>query len=279
VGELSKPEALIEARATALNAALTALQPVIALLLDAGINTNELAHFVRWAAVQEAANRQRLLGKKPSISRIAAATGLTRAEVSNLLDAEIPSASSLELAPRMADKVLAAWQNDPDFLEPNGRPRILSYGDLPPSFSDLVHKYAPDIPPRAMLKEFIAAGLVAEIAPDRFRPSATPVTQTISEKEALTAFGAKMNALGATLLNNLRVAPQRSLFESLVHVGEIRDSTVPKVTKELERRCRTFSQSIERYLLDQVLSADSAPPTGSDKMVGVIVAIVKSPTA
>lgn len=276
---MSKPEALIEARATALNAALTALQPVIALLLDAGINTNELAHFVRWAAVQEAANRQRLLGKKPSISRIAAATGLTRAEVSNLLDAEIPSASSLELAPRMADKVLAAWQNDPDFLEPNGRPRILSYGDLPPSFSDLVHKYAPDIPPRAMLKEFIAAGLVAEIAPDRFRPSATPVTQTISEKEALTAFGAKMNALGATLLNNLRVAPQRSLFESLVHVGEIRDSTVPKVTKELERRCRTFSQSIERYLLDQVLSADSAPPTGSDKMVGVIVAIVKSPTA
>ncbi|MBS0373498.1 MAG: hypothetical protein JSR73_02890 [Proteobacteria bacterium] len=275
---MTEPEALTEARATALNAALTALQPVVALLLDAGINTNELAYFVRWAAVQEAATRQRSLGKKPSISRIAASTGLTRAEVSGLLDTKIPSASSLELAPRTADKVLAAWQNDPDFLEPNGRPRILSYADSPPSFSDLVHKYAPDIPPRAMLKETIAAGLVAEVASDRFRPSTTPVTQTISEKDALTAFGAKMNALGATLLNNLRASPQRSLYESLVHVAEITDSAVPKVTKELERRCRTFSQSIERYLLDQSLSDENQSQTATDKTIGVIVAIVRNPT-
>ena len=158
-------------QASAVSAALAALQPIVALLLDAGINTNEVTRFVRWASVEEAASRQRALGKKPSISRIAAATGLSRAEVSQLLSDAPPTSGVVELTPRASDKVIAAWLSDPDYLEPTGKPKPLPYLDAEHSFSELVRRFAGDIPPRAMLNEMISSKLVTELPDGRFCPS------------------------------------------------------------------------------------------------------------
>jgi hypothetical protein len=262
-------------QATALGAALAALQPIIALLLDAGINTNEVTRIVRWASVDEAAARQRRLGKKPSISRIAAATGLTRAEVSQLLVASPPTLGNLRLAPRASDKVIAAWLSDPDFLQPTGRPRPLTYSEGTISFSELVRRNASDIPPRALLNELLASRLVSEAVGGTYLPSPADSQSSLSEMDAIAAFGSKMNALGSTLLRNLHDPEQSKLYEALVHVASIGDLQFPKVARELARRCSTFSQAAERYLLDQ---ADGSSSTDSDRGtrdIGVIIAVVE----
>ncbi len=207
------PEHALE-EAAALSAALAALKPIVALLLDAGINTNEVTRFVRWAFVDEAASRQRKLGKKPSISRVAAATGLSRAEVSQLLASAPPTSATVDLAPRAFDKIIAAWTSDPDYLEPNGRPKTLAYLDGTPNFSDLVRRCAPDIPPRAMLKEMIASNLVAEVSNGAYMPAARQGQSSLSQRDAVAAFGAKINALGSTLLANLR-HPDHSSYSKL----------------------------------------------------------------
>ena len=262
-------------KATTLNAALAALQPIVALLLDAGINTNEVTRFVRWAFVDEAASRQRRRGKKPSISRIAAATGLTRADVSQLLSSPPPSVGAVDLEPRASDKVVAAWLSDPDYLEPTGRPRPLAYLDSGSSFSDLVRRYAGDIPPRAMLNEMLASKFVSELPDGKYLPAIQGGQASVPQCEAIAQFGAKMHGLGSTLLRNLGTPDQGYLFETLVRVNNVRDADNPKVAKELARRCRTFSQSVERYLLDQAAGEGLPDTSQPEQTIGVIVAVIE----
>jgi hypothetical protein len=74
-------------RREALVAAMTAMQPIAALLLEAGVSYADMLRLVRRAYVDEAAARQRAAGSRPTISRIAASTGLSRPDVSEALSA------------------------------------------------------------------------------------------------------------------------------------------------------------------------------------------------
>lgn len=265
-------------QANVVGAALAALQPVIALFLDAGISTHEVTRLIRWASVDEAASRQRRLGKKPSISRIAAATGLTRAEVSQLLASPPPTTGNLKLAPRASDKVIAAWLSDPDFLEPTGKPRPLTYSEGTINFSELVRRSGSDIPPRALLNELLASKLVTELLGGTHLPAPSDSHASLPEMDAIAEFGSKMNALGSTLIRNLENAEPVRLFEALVHVADVSDVQFPKVARELARRCNTFSQAAERYLLDHTDGASSPDSERGARGLGVIVAVIERHT-
>jgi len=262
-------------QAATLSAVLAALKPVVSILLDAGIHTNEATRLIRWACVSEAASRQRRQRKKPSISRIAAATGLSRPEVSQLLSTPSPSAGLSDLAPRASDKVIAAWLNDPEYLEATGKPKALHYSESSHSFSDLVRRYAGDIPPRAMLAEMVESKVVHETAQGTYAPTMPPGQAFGPKSDAIAEFGAKMNALGSTLARKLHGSDSLRLFDSFVQVGGIRDSDCARVTKELTRRCRTFTQSVERYLLDQASAGSAAPDGQPQQTLGVVVAVAE----
>ncbi|MCX7056057.1 MAG: DUF6502 family protein, partial [Proteobacteria bacterium] len=179
------------------------------------------------------------------------------------------------LTPRPTDRVLAAWTNDPDYLERDGKPKTLSYGDSSPNFSDLVKKHGPDIPPRAMLNELLASKLVSEISIDRFTPSSPSSAPRPPQKEAIRNFGAKINTLGYTLLRNLRSLEKKPLFETMTLTSTLAASVNARVARELERRCRTFSHAIERFLLDQG-SAETPNEKTSDRCeLGVMIAVVE----
>jgi hypothetical protein len=264
-------------RLAALAAATSALQPIAALLLDVGISHDDFARMVQRAYVSEAEARQRALGTRPSISRIAAATGMSRQEVSQIIAASTPSSQSVTLSLRPADRILAAWNSDPDFLLQNGSPKPLDYIASRPSFADLVKKHGPDIPPRALLKELLASNLISEPAPDVFLPIRPSSSTRLPRKEAIRDFGAKINALGFTLLKNLRSLETRPLFESMTITDNLPASLSAKVSRELERRCRTFSQAIERFLLDQTDSTQLVSEDRSRVEFGVMVAVVEKP--
>jgi Family of unknown function (DUF6502) len=261
-------------RREALVAAMTAMQPIAALLLEAGVSYADMMRLVRRAYVDEAAARQRAAGSRPTISRIAASTGLSRPDVSEALSAPPIPNNARDLAPRAGDRILAGWRSDPDFLNQDGTPKPLPYLEGAPSFSTLVKRHGPDIPPRAMLKELIGSGHVEVIDEDLFRPSNAGSKPSESRAEAIISFGPKMNALGSTLIRNLISAPESGLFESLALASQVAPNLSPKISRELERRCRTFTQSIDRYLMDQQLS-DETLSENKHHSLGVIVAVVE----
>ena len=261
-------------RLAAWNAAASAIRPVVAFLIDAGIGCPEATTLIRWIYVGEAAARLRASGTRPTISRIAAATGLSRAEVSQVLADEPANSPPVDLASRSSDRIIAAWLSDPDYLEPNGTPKAVAYSDHSACFSALVRRYGSDIPPRATLNEMIASKLVSEVEPGKYLPVARVDRPQPSEKEAVDAFGVKMNSLGFALLDNMKDDIRKPLYERLIVGDRFFGRELPKVSRELERRCKTFSDAIERYLLDYSARDHDPLTTADSKGIGVLVAIV-----
>lgn len=261
-------------RREALLAAMSAMQPIAALLLEAGVSYHDMMKLVRRAYVDEAAARQRAAGSRPTISRIAASTGLSRPDVSDALCAPPIPISASELAPRAGDRILAGWKNDPDFLRPDGTPLPLAYieGDI--SFTTLVKRHGPDIPPRAMLKELLGSGHVHAVGNDQYVPVASDRSTFETRAESIMNFGPKMNALGSTLVRNIMRGPDDGLFETLSVATKVAPALSPKISRELERRCRTFAQAIDRFLIDQQLTDQNIADEKHHSM-GVVLAVVE----
>ena len=256
------------------NASANAIRPVIAFLIDAGVGCQEALRLVRWVYVREAAARQLASGSKPTISRIAAATGLSRAEVSQVLADEPAESPPTDFAPRSSDRIVAAWMSDPDYLEPNGDPKVLPYSDRGPCFCGLVRQYGADIPPRAMLNEMIASKLLVEVEPGRYLPVTTLAHPEQSESDAIDAFGLKMKSLGFALLHNMAAENGAPVYEKLLLAANVSEHQFPKLARELERRSKTFAQAVERYLLDYTESKPRSNSNDSPRGIGVLLAVI-----
>jgi hypothetical protein len=261
-------------RKAALEAAAAALEPIVGALIDAGVGSNDLAHIAHLAFVDAASRRLQLNGQRPSVSRIAAAIGLTRADVRQLMASQPSTMARLGWAPRAADKVVAGWLNDPDFLAPDGSPRPLSYTDAERGFPELVRRYSGGIPPRAMLNELLDTRTVREAGKNSYLPAHPQAGPAKSRPESLASFGAKLNAFGSTLLANLRAEPSQRQFEALISANEVPTESRGKISRDLERRCRTFAQAVERYLLDQPGLGSSPSANSHRRGIGVIIAVV-----
>ena len=133
------------------------LSELARVLLQCGMTPKRFGELARYAFVRTAADMSRLRNGRVNQSRIAAQTGLTRAEVKRTLSRDV-IALVTEQAP--LDKVVKAWLTDRQFGSP-GRPRSLRVSGSRDSFAHLVRKYAGDIPHRAVLDELCRLGAVS----------------------------------------------------------------------------------------------------------------------
>jgi hypothetical protein len=101
-------------------------------------------------------------GRKVNNARIAALTGLTRAEVSRLARNNEKSLSGALTPVNRAQQVSLGWINDSAFCEKNGNPRVLPFSGPGNSFERLVKTYSGDIPARAMLSEMLRLGMAKQ---------------------------------------------------------------------------------------------------------------------
>jgi len=138
----------------ALDASLKAILDSLAgLLVTTGYGYTRLAKLAKLSFVEAARSIDRENERKVSNARIAALTGLTRTDVSQLLrKGNEYSADAAEPANR-ALRVVRGWLADARYATPSGEPRRLQFKGSGPSFSSLVKKYSGDIPARAMLSE------------------------------------------------------------------------------------------------------------------------------
>jgi hypothetical protein len=125
-----------------------------------------------------------------------------------------------------------------------------------------------------MLKELVASGHVVSIGNGLYEPAAVDFSKSENKAEAIVNFGPKMNALGSTLVRNIRSTDGDLLYECLSVASKVDSKLAAKVSRELERRCRTFSQAIDRYLIDQEM-VDEPSDELSQHSLGVIVAVVE----
>ncbi len=135
-------------------------------LIASGYGIAGLTRLARQAFVDAALGLEQAGGRRQSHARIAALTGLTRVEVSQLSrSGTSPRARGVQPVNR-AQRVSLGWISDEKYCGNAGQPRILPFAGSRASFEKLVKTYSGDIPARAMLSEMIRLGMARE-APDK----------------------------------------------------------------------------------------------------------------
>ena len=138
------------------------LRPVVKILLRYGIGYNEVAETVKTAFVDVSTSEFGIRGRPTNISRVAVMTGLTRKEVRRLRTKIESGGEGVSVRTTPITEVITSWFADSKFLDDDGRPSVLPYAEGSNSFTNLVKRYAGDVPPGAMRTELKRLNLVDE---------------------------------------------------------------------------------------------------------------------
>lgn len=120
-------------------------------LLPRGMTPRRFGELARFAFVRAATEMSRLRNGRINYSRVAAQTGLSRADVKRLLKSDAFDFHRVAHSPM--ERVVNGWQTDRLFAYRPGRPRVLRIAGPGASFASLVRKYGGDVPHRAILDE------------------------------------------------------------------------------------------------------------------------------
>lgn len=156
-------------------------------------------------------------GKKPSISRAAILSGMTRKEVQRLW-------AEREAAPEAGDteghnrawRVLVAWGRDADFVGPDGKPRVLPLQGDAVCFAELVRRHGGDVPVRAVLDELRRVGAVLHHDDGRLELVTRPFLPRRSEVDKIELLGSAVADLLATVDHNIQFGDVDPRFQRRV---------------------------------------------------------------
>ena len=222
------------------------LNPLIELMLDAGVTVQELNRIAREEAVRIASKRVLKDTGRESKSRVAILTGLPRSEVAKILNLPISRKKS-KAGQHPARRVLAAWHDDPKYLTPNGEPVVLPIFGRKLSFESLVENYGGGIPVRAMLDELTQLNAVERLEDQKIKAKARLPILTGLTSRSISALGERGNELLKTLGHNLRVT-SHPLFESTAATDNGDIDMVSLVRREITEQGANFINAANSLL-------------------------------
>lgn len=136
------------------------LAPLARLCLANGVTYAMVDELVRLAFVQEVNALHPGAPAHGTVSRVSAATGINRREVTRLLNTDSAARST---KPLLANEVFARWTTDPAYRDQDGAPLELKRQGAPPSFETLAHSVTRDVHPRCILEDLVRLGLARHL--------------------------------------------------------------------------------------------------------------------
>jgi len=222
------------------------LDPLLELLLDAGVTVQELNRAARNRAVRIATQRVVKESGRESKSRVAIMTGLPRSEVTRILG-ELDAGPKDKPDHHPARRVLAAWHDDPRFLAPNGDPAVLPIFGKKRSFERLVERYGVGIPVRAMLDELMQLDAVERLEDQKVRAKSRIPIMTGLTNRSIAAVGERGRDLLETLAHNVRRSSQ-PFFEATAVIDDGDLELVNFVRREIAEQGTNFINSANSLL-------------------------------
>lgn len=135
------------------------LLPIARLLVGGGAGIDELVRAAKRAYLRAAMDAVLPHDRRINVSRLSVATGMTRKEVSALLNSA-RQGGNRRSGEQRALRVLRGWLTDPRFQNLNGNPDVLLYRGSKKSFAILVKLYGGDVTPKSVLRELERMNIV-----------------------------------------------------------------------------------------------------------------------
>ncbi len=257
------------------------LRPIARIMLRGGMTWREFADISKSVFVQVATSDYGIGGRPTNVSRTSILTGLTRREVRRQRDLlEAHEDTSLTEKTNNATRVLARWHQDPDFSDGAGNARELVYEGDGATFTELLKRYAGDIPPKAMLKELVTSGAVEQTADGRLRALHRYYMPERTDVETLRRAGEVLEDIGTTVNYNLaREADAPSRFEGRATSLSVPRSAVAELQRLLEDEGEAFLYRIDDWLAQRERAAVDESGEDEERVrLGVGLYLILGPT-
>ncbi|MCL7943596.1 DUF6502 family protein [Marinobacter sp. ATCH36] len=227
------------------------LRPMARLLLRNGIPFAEFAELVKRAYVDAAMEDFSDQRKKPTDSRAAVMTGLTRKEVKKqreILAGEHEGNRGARHENR-ASRVVSGWVHDAAFQTSDGQPAQLPF-DGPLSFSELVKRYSGDMTPRAVLEELLRVGVVATEGSGHLELRQRAYVPIGDSEEMLQIFGEDVSDLIATIDHNLTgsEADSQPLFQRTLVYNNIPPEVMARWRRFAAQQAQSMLEQMDKWL-------------------------------
>lgn len=203
------------------------LRPLIRILHRKGLAFGEFSLLARKVYVEIAEEALRQADEKPTSSRIAISTGLTRKEVAQLRQHDAEQLVNVARYNRSV-RVIGGWLNDPDFNTAAGKPAILNLQGQMPNFEALVSRYSGDMPSRAMLRELLQSGVVTQATEDTVSLATDAYIPQGSETEKLSILATDVALLMNTINHNLLCEANERQFQRKVSYDNLPEEALPQ---------------------------------------------------
>ncbi|MBW8758098.1 MAG: hypothetical protein JF586_10870 [Burkholderiales bacterium] len=254
----------------ALGAALARLlRPLVRLMLRHSFSYSAFESVAKRVYAECAMQDFALPGRKPSVSRAAVLTGLTRKEVNTLLTEPWSGVNADSTHYNRAARVVTAWVRDARFSGIGGTPRALAMEGAD-GFSELVRLNGGDVPTRAVLDELVRVGCVrprpdgkVELVQRGFVPNKSMVAK-------ISFLGSEVADLVETITFNIEQpdAQAARYQRKVMHVG-IPSEALPAFRALSGRQAQKLLEGLDAWLAEHDLSGVPEEDWGSTARVGV----------
>jgi len=232
------------------------LEPLARLAIDAGIGVGEFHSLTKVAFVKAADDVSRKAGKA-NVSAIALLTGLRRVEAKSLLGVDESVVPEPERHRHRAERVLAGWWTDADYVDPAGRPLALRVNGPAPSFESLARKYSGEPRIRALRTELLRAKAITRLPDGSLQAVSRTFATARWEPDSVALIGERVREHLLTLVHNLR-HPARPRYARTISTDNLNPEYLPMLVRDLTRAADTMADGMD----DALHSPQAAMPEG-----------------
>ncbi|MDH3451617.1 MAG: DUF6502 family protein [Gammaproteobacteria bacterium] len=249
------------------NALLKLLYPLVRVLLRNGVSYGVFAELARKVFVDVAFNEFAQEGRKQTISRVAALTGLTRKEVKRLMELEQAGDASTHQRFNRAVRVISGWLNDARFHDAGGDPAPLPV-EGENSFATLVREFSGDVPTQAMLSVLQAAGSVERrghtvtLVKHAYVPAAAPL-------EKIGILGADTHELIDTIDHNLQAETKDLRFQRKVSYVDVSQRAASEFQTLSAEKAQALLEELNAWLAENEQLDRDAAEQGRQVSLGI----------
>jgi len=233
------------------------LRPLVRILLRNGVAYGTLAGLIRQVYVDVAFKDFAPQGKKQTVSRVSALTGLTRKEVKRLLEEDSHDAHDGQARYSRAVRVISGWLHDERFHSESGKPAVLPVDAGQNSFALLVKEYSGDIPTMAMLTMLEEGGTVS-VSKGRVRLVRHAYVPGGDAIEKIKILGSDVYELISTIDHNLTAAADDLRFQRKVSYDCIDPAAVGKLKKMSFSKAQTLLEQLDKQYSGHVVEENDA---------------------
>lgn len=245
-----------------LRAVLQIEEPLVRLLLAAGVDYTRIAAELKPVFIEQAAAELRASGRRVTDSALSAVSGVHRKDVREWRERGLGTRIAARVS--VGSQVYARWVHDPLYRDRRRRPRALPRLGPEPSFDTLVRAVTRDVHPYTILGELLRLGLVEvreEAGVEMVVPHAEGYVPAAGSDEVVALFGANLADHAATAAANL--LGEAPLLEQSVFAEGLREESV----RRLAELARNLWASARNAMIAEALvlhEADRGQP-GADR--------------